>query len=148
MISAKPDLDRHLVGEDEKNAADALKAKLESTSDATILPPEKSGKDGKIKGAPTSGLPGKDGKTAVSDGTSVAALDGKTEEKQADYKPLNGGDGKPIDFVLQQAMNQLKGLPVAANPRALVATASNAVTTLKPKLDKVDVTEKAEKGAR
>ena len=93
-------------------------------------------------------MPGKDGKTAVAGGASVAVLDSKAEDKQADYKPLNGVDGKPIDFVLQQAMNQLKGLPVAANPRALVASASSTMALPKPKLDKVDSPEKAETGAR
>ena len=43
------------------------------------------------------------------------------EEKPVEYKPLDGADGKPIDFVLQQALNHLKGLPVAANPKELLA---------------------------
>ncbi|MBL8510220.1 MAG: S41 family peptidase [Betaproteobacteria bacterium] len=43
------------------------------------------------------------------------------EEKPVEYKALNASDGKPIDFVLQQALNQLKGLPVASNPRQWVA---------------------------
>ena len=141
LAMREADLDRHLVGEDEQKAAEVLKAKLLATTDALVLPTEK-------KGSPLSGLPGKDGKAAGSTISNVAALDSKADEKQVEYKPLNGVDGKPIDFVLQQAMNQLKGLPVAANPRALVASASNAATLPKPKLDKVEKTEKTDKAVR
>ena len=79
---------------------------------------------------------------------SVAALDSKLIEKPVEYKPLNGLDGKPVDFVLQPAMNQLKGLPVAAHPRALLATANNAATLLKPKLDNAEKADKLDKAAR
>ena len=65
-----------------------------------------------------------------------------------EYKPLNGSDGKPVDFVLQQAMNQLKGLPVAANPRALLTTASNTTSPLAAKIENAEKAEKAVKGAR
>ena len=138
------DLDRHLVGEDEKKAAELLKAKIESSTDTSTLPTDK-------KGLPVSGLPakvGKDGKPAVTSPASVAVLDSKADEKIVEYKPLDGLDGKPIDFVLQQAMNQLKGLPVAASPRALITTASNAATTHKPKLGKVEKAEKSDKVVR
>ena len=142
------DLDRHLIGDDEKKAAEILKAKLESKPDVPTMLPDKKDKDGKAKGLPISGLPGQDGKAAGVGVASVAALDSKADEKQVEYKPLNGVDGKPVDFVLQQAMNQLKGLPVAANPRALVASASNTATPLKSKLEKGDKAEKADKTAR
>ena len=142
------DLDRHLVGDDEKKAAAVLKAKLDAAPDVSALPPEKKDKDGKTKGVPTSGLPGQDGKAAGASVASIGSGDSKTDEKQVEYKPLNGSDGKPVDFVLAQAMNQLKGLPVAANPRALLATASNAAVTHKPKLDKTEKVEKADKAVK
>ena len=143
------DLDRHLVGDDEKKAAEILlKAKLEAKPDVPAILPDKKDKDGKSKGLPTSGLPGQDGKAAGVGVASVAALDSQADEKQVEYKPLNGVDGKPVDFVLQQAMNQLKGLPVAANPRALVASASNTAMPLKSKLEKGDKAEKADKTVR
>jgi hypothetical protein len=69
---------------------------------------------------------------------SVAAVDAAVDEKVVEYKPLNGVDGKPIDFILQQAMNQLKGLPVASSPRALLASAATSPAAQKPKSDKVD----------
>ena len=147
LAMREADLDRHLVGEDEKKAAEALKAKLDAIPALPLVVPEKNNKGGKTKGLPTSGLPGQDGKTAGVGVTNVAALDNKPEEKPVEYKPLNGVDGKPVDFVLQQAMNQLKGLPVAANPRALVATASNAAALHKPKLDKVEKAEKSDSAA-
>jgi len=142
------DLDRHLIGDDEKKAAEILKAKLESKPDVPAMLPDKKDKDGKAKGLPISGLPGQDGKAAGVGVASVTALDSKADEKQVEYKPLNGVDGKPVDFVLQQAMNQLKGLPVAANPRALVASASYTATPLKSKLEKGDKAEKADKTVR
>lgn len=139
------DLDRHLVGDDEKKAAELLKAKLLAIPDAPVLPAESREKNGKAKGS-TSIVSGQPAKEAAD--TDVAALDSKLDEKEVKYKPLNGVDGKPVDFVLQQAMNQLKGLPVAANPRALLATASNAVTAQKPKLDKAEKMEKSDKAAK
>ena len=140
------DLERHLVGDDEKKAADALKAKLDAAPDVTQLPPEKKDKDGsKAKGAPTSGLPDQDGKTAGSGAANVAATDNKAEEKPIEYKPLNGVDGKPVDFILLQAMNQLKGLPVASSPRALLASAGTAPAALKPKLGTGDKADKSVK---
>ena len=142
------DLDRHLIGDDEKKAAEILKAKLESKPDVPAMLPDKKDKDGKAKGLPISGLPGQDGKAAGVGVASVTALDSKADEKQVEYKPLNGVDGKPVDFVLQQAMNQLKGLPVAANPRAPVASASYTATPLKSKLEKGDKAEKADKTVR
>ena len=143
LAMREADLDRHLVGEDEKKAAAMLKAKLDATPDTPALPSEKKGKDGKLKGSSTSGSSGQDGKAAAGSLTSITSSDSKADEKQVEYKPLNGVDGKPVDFVLQQAMNQLKGLPVAANPRALLATASNAVAPLNAKAEKVEKTNKA-----
>ena len=148
LAMRESDLDRHLVGEDEKKAAEILKAKLEAAPAASTLPLEQKDKDGKTKGSPTSGLPGKDGKAAAITVANVEVPDGKLDEKQFEYKPLNGVDGIPVDFVLQQAMNQLKGLPVAANPRALLASVSNAVVPLKSKLDKIEKSEKADKAVR
>ena len=85
------DLDRHLVGDDEKKALEQLK-KATSTGEA-----------------------------AKTQAANVAAAD----EKPVEYKAANAADGKPIDFVLQQALNQLKGLPVASSPRELVASATS-----------------------
>ncbi len=147
-VMREADLERHLVGDDEKKAAELLKAKLEAITDAAALPPEQKDKDGKAKGLPVGGLPGQGGKAAGVGVANVATLDSKLDEKPVEYKPLNALDGKPIDFVLQQAMNQLKGLPVAANPRALVASASAAVSPAKPNLDKVDKAAKADKAAK
>lgn len=125
LAMREADLERHLIGEDEQKALEALKAKPETL----ILPADKN-----LKGSPVSGLPGADGKTA---GASVTAASVKAspaaDQKPVEYTPLNGSDGKPIDFVLQQALNQLKGLPVASNPRALLATAANATTHALPK---------------
>ena len=123
------DLERHLIGDDEKKAADALRAKLDAASDPSQLPAEKKDKDG----ANSTGA------------ASVAATDNKADEKPVEYKPLNGVDGKPVDFILQQAMNQLKGLPVASSPRALLASAGSTPAALKPKLDKVGKADKSAK---
>jgi len=129
MAMREADLDRHLAGDDEKKAADALKAKLETLN----LPEEKDS-----KGLPTSSLPGADGKMVGASGSAAAGKASKSspsdaEQKPVEYTALNGSDGKPIDFVLQQALNQLKGLPVASSPRALVANAGNAAAKLVPK---------------
>ena len=45
----------------------------------------------------------------------------KDDEKPVDYKPANGADGLPIDFVLQQALNHFNGQVVSANPREWLA---------------------------
>ncbi len=148
LAMREADLERHLVGDDEKKAAELLKAKLETITDVPALPTEQKDKDGKAKGLPVGGLPGQGGKAAGVGVANVATLDSKLDEKPIEYKPLNGLDGKPIDFVLQQAMNQLKGLPVAANPRALVASASAAVAPAKPHLDKADKAAKSDKAAK
>lgn len=113
------DLERHLIGDDEKKAADALKSEalkmetLKKLNEAAVKPAAEAGK----RGAAT---PAVAGDAKVADAKSA-------EDKPVEYKPLDGADGKPVDFVLQQAMNFLKGLPVAANPKELLA--SNAVTT-------------------
>ena len=120
FATREADLERHLIGVDEKKAAELLKTKLDATVDVSALPAEKKDKDGNVID------------------TTVAALEPKVEEKPAEYKPLNGLDGKPVDFVLQQAMNQLKGLPVAANPKALITSANLAVSPNKLPIDKAD----------
>jgi carboxyl-terminal processing protease len=145
LAMREADLDRHLVGDDEKKAVAVLKSKLDAVIVEPALPQVQKDNDGKIKGSPGSGLPGKDGKAAGASVASVATPGGQLEDKQFEYKPLNGLDGKPVDFVLQQAMNQLKGLPVAANPRALVANASASVVPHKAKLEKAEKAEKADK---
>lgn len=145
LAMREADLDRHLVGDDEKKATELLKlkAKLESKPDA-VLAPNKKDKDGNVKSSATGGQSGQDENATGADVTNLSALD-KGDEKPVEYKPLNGLDGKPVDFVLQQAMNQLKGLPVAANPRALVASVSSTSPALKPKFDKGQKAEKADK---
>jgi carboxyl-terminal processing protease len=115
MARREADLERHLVGEDEKKAADALKAKLESKPDLPALPIDKTAADAKVAG--TASLVNKP----------------EPEAKPVEYTPIIGADGKPIDFVLQQALNQLKGLPVASNPRALLANAGGAAVKAVPK---------------
>jgi carboxyl-terminal processing protease len=93
------DLERHLQSDDEKKAA-------EQKQNAKLIAPD-AAKDGK-------------------DGTDAAKVDAAKEEKPVEYKPLNGADGKPVDFVLQQAINHLKGLPVVSNPAELLAAAGDA----------------------
>jgi carboxyl-terminal processing protease len=116
MVMREADLERHLTGDGEKKALERLKAKADAAAKA-----EEKARIGAVSGAP-----GEDGKTAGA-GTAVAVAkrSAADEKKEVEYKPLNGLDGKPIDFVLQQALNQLKGLPVASNPRALLAAAEN-----------------------
>ncbi len=120
MAMREADLDRHLVGEDEKKAADALKAKL----DKLVLPEDKTAKGSAVGGvsASVNGAVAKAAKSAI-----------EADQKPVEYTPLNGSDGKPIDFVLQQALNQLKGLPVAASPRALLANAGQNTAHAAPK---------------
>ncbi|MBL8523741.1 MAG: S41 family peptidase [Betaproteobacteria bacterium] len=120
------DLERHLVGDDEKKAAEALKAK------PAVLPAN----DKTERGTPVSGLPGSEGKTAGAGVNTAAAKASAQDIKAAEYVPLNGSDGKPIDFVLQQALNQLKGLPVASSPRALLTAASGAAPVKAPEQKK------------
>ncbi|MBL8519106.1 MAG: S41 family peptidase [Betaproteobacteria bacterium] len=114
LAMREADLEKHLAGDEEKKAAEKLKAKLDAENAENKI------KQTPVSGAP--GAPGADGKTA---GAGVAIIKPATTESklEVEYKPLNAVDGKPIDFVLQQALNQLKGLPVAANPRALLAVA-------------------------
>jgi carboxyl-terminal processing protease len=103
------DLERHLTGEDEKKAVDALKKQIA---------------EDKSKDAD------KDGDNATVNGK----VDAKPEEKPVEYKAQNGADGKPVDFVLSQAINHLKGQPVAANPKewlAMTGAASPMATVAK-----------------
>jgi carboxyl-terminal processing protease len=83
IVFREADLERHLSGEEEKKAIDAIKsapkediAKLEPNSQ---LQPKK--------------------------------------EEAVEYKPKMAQDGRPIDFILQQALNHFNGEQVAANPR-------------------------------
>lgn len=107
FVMREADLERHLTGDEEKKAIEAIKS---------ALPDEK-------KSAEAS-----------------AAVAKKEDEKPVEYKPRMAADGRPIDFVLQQALNHLNGEAVAANPKewlamtsggkaATVATASPSRTT-------------------
>jgi carboxyl-terminal processing protease len=51
----------------------------------------------------------------------------KKDEPKIEYKPKMAADGKPIDFVLQQALNHFNGEAIAANPKEWLA-----MTTAKP----------------
>jgi carboxyl-terminal processing protease len=118
MAMREADLERHLVGDDEKKAADALKAKLE-TKPADVPADKKlvsGGTGGKVAGT-----------------ASLVTKPAEQETKPVEYTPINGADGKPIDFVLQQALNQLKGLPVSSSPRALLAAADGSANKGIPK---------------
>lgn len=118
MEMREADLERHLIGDDEKKAADALKSEALKTE--TLRKLNEAGVVDKAEKTPPEGNKRGDDKRP---GTpSAGPVDTKTaEEKPVEYKPLDGADGKPIDFVLQQALNHLKGLPVAANPKELLA---------------------------
>jgi carboxyl-terminal processing protease len=120
VATREADLDRHLSGDEERKALDKLKAKVEADA-----------KD--AKASSVSGAPGEDGKTAAA-GTAVAVArkSAADDKRDVEYKPLNGLDGKPIDFILQQAINHLKGAPVASNPRALLAAAESAKNLAQP----------------
>ncbi|HEX4859334.1 MAG TPA: S41 family peptidase, partial [Usitatibacteraceae bacterium] len=120
LTMREADLDKHLTGDDEKKATEKLKSKIDSKV------------DDKVGAAPAgSGRAEADGKAAGVAKPSKGAAD--TEQKPVEYKPLNGFDGKPIDFVLQQALNHLKGEPVAANPRALMAAHADAAVKSMPR---------------
>ncbi len=127
------DLERHLQSEEEKKAA-------ESKQNAKLMAPETPQE--KADREKTGAAP---------DGAKAA------DDKPIEYKALNGADGKPIDFVLQQAINHLKGLPVASNPAELVAVAGGvgklAVKTAATKTDtkveaKVDPKASAKVGVK
>ena len=118
------DLEHHLSSEDERKAADAAKLKPESKPatkpSAAVTPIDLD----KTKGVSRSGV-AMTAKATANQGEVIKSAD---DEKPLEYKPLNAADGKPIDFVLQQALNQLKGLPVAANPRELLVAANPDLT--------------------
>lgn len=114
------DLERHLVGEEEKKALDALKKSI-----AEDKSKDKDKADDKVATAET-----------------------KPEEKPVEYKPLNGADGKPVDFVLAQAFNHLKGLPVASNPRELLAMNGGAPTNVAKVDTKVDAKVESKAAAK
>ncbi len=69
------------------------------------------------------------GETATDEQRAAQIALRKEEEKPVEYKPRMAVDGRPIDFVLQQALNHFNGQAVAANPKAWLAmtTASAAV---------------------
>ena len=58
----------------------------------------------------------------------------KKDEPKVEYKPKMAIDGKPIDFVLQQALNHFNGEAVAANPKEWLAaiTAKGEKAASKP----------------
>ena len=118
------DLEHHLSSEDERKAADAAKLKPESKPatkpSAAVTPIDLD----KTKGVSRPGV-AMTAKATANQGEVIKSAD---DEKPLEYKPLNAADGKPIDFVLQQALNQLKGLPVAANPRELLVAANPDLT--------------------
>ncbi len=55
------------------------------------------------------------------DKRAALAASRKDDDKPVEYKPRMGADGRPIDFVLQQALNHFNGQAVAANPKAWLA---------------------------
>jgi carboxyl-terminal processing protease len=116
MEMREADLERHLIGDDEKKAADvrkseALKIETLKKLNESVDKAEKSPPEGNKRGEDKRAGP-----------ASAGPVDPKlAEEKPVEYKQLDGADGKPIDFVLQQALNHLKGLPVASNPKELLA---------------------------
>ena len=119
MEMREADLERHLIGDDEKKAADARKSealKMETLKklNESVDKAEKSPPEGNKRGEDKRAGP-----------ASAGPVDTKSaEEKPVEYKQLDGADGKPVDFVLQQALTHLKGLPVAANPKELLAANS------------------------
>ena len=118
------DLEHHLSSDDERKAADAAKLTPElkpaAKPSAAVTPINLD----KTKGIAKSGV-AMTAKATANQGEVIKSAD---DEKPLEYKPLNAADGKPIDFVLQQALNQLKGLPVAANPRELLVAANPDLT--------------------
>ena len=98
------DLDHRLTNDEEKKANEALKAKL----------PVKETKPG---------LPGE---------VDAQVIDKEKDEKPVDYKAINAQDGKPIDFVLQQALNKLKNGTVYASPKAWLAATQLPTVAGKP----------------
>ncbi len=90
FVTREADLERHLEGDDEKKAVEAIK-----------------------KAKPID--------------LTLAENEVKKDEPKVEYKPKMAPDGKPIDFVLQQALNHFNGEAVAANPKAWFAlTTANA----------------------
>jgi carboxyl-terminal processing protease len=85
FLLREADLERHLTGDEEKKAIEAIK---------TSLPEDSKRVDASVK---------------------------KEDEKPVEYKAVNGQDGRPIDFVLQQALNHLNGQKVAASPKEWLA---------------------------
>ncbi len=90
ILMREADLEHHLIGEGEKQAAEAAKAEKD--------------------------------KGAAAAGTAGPAKIAKAEDKPHAAKPAAAGkavmtqDGLHEDFVLTQALNQLKGLPVQSQP--------------------------------
>ena len=129
------DLEHHLSSEEERDAADpagsakpSAEQKLAKSNRATLTPADFD----KLKGITMADANTKTRLTGLALTAKATASQGEViklsdDEKPIEYKPLNAADGKPIDFVLQQALNQLKGLPVAANPREVLLAANPGV---------------------
>jgi len=135
------DLEHHLSSDDEKKATDASKINTDGKSGASGTSLTPSDLD-KTKGGAKAGASGAKDKTSIAMTSKATGSQGEViksadDDKPIEYKPLNAADGKPIDFVLQQAINQLKGLPVAANPRELLL-AANPVAGANKTVAKVD----------
>lgn len=135
------DLEHHLSSDDEKKAADASKINTDGKSGASGMSLTPSDLD-KTKGGAKAGASSAKDKTSIAMSSKATGSQGEViksadDDKPIEYKPLNAADGKPIDFVLQQAINQLKGLPVAANPRELLL-AANPVAGANKTVAKVD----------
>ena len=125
------DLEHHLSSDEERKAAEDAKRKAGAPATASALTPADLDK---LKGSAKSSANIADTKNRAS--LAGLALNAKAtanqgevikladDDKPIEYKPLNGADGKPVDFVLQQALNYLKGVPVAANPRELLVAAN------------------------
>ncbi len=125
------DLEHHLSSDEERKAAEDAKKKTGASTAAPALTPADLDK---LKGSTKSSANINDTKNRAS--LAGLALNAKAtanqgevikladDDKPIEYKPLNGADGKPVDFVLQQALNYLKGVPVAANPRELLVAAN------------------------
>ncbi len=106
LVMREADLERHLItGQEKKIMEEAEKKAIEA-----------------IKNAPAE---------EVNESKRIAlAAQKKEDEKPVEYKPKLAADGKPIDFVLQQALNHFNGQAVAANPKEWLAmTVSSALAT-------------------
>ena len=114
------DLERHLTSDEERKAIEALKL------------------------APVPKLPDQTDGTSPDGASNGVSSATKKGEKPIEYKALNGQDGRPIDFVLQQALNHLNGTSVAANPREWLALVEKAdAAKAAPKVSSAAAVQKA-----